>query len=112
GAVYVPLDPEYPVERLAFMVEDAAVEVVLLHQLSKEKLPSCDAKIIEVDKVLATAIEVSSVIEVERAATDPAYMIYTSGSTGKPKGAINTHGGIVNRLWWMQSEYQLQPADS
>src|SRR5260221_11274674 len=38
-------------------------------------------------------------------------MIYTSGSTGQPKGALNAHAGIVNRLQWMQSEYQLGPAD-
>ncbi|HRQ25328.1 MAG TPA: amino acid adenylation domain-containing protein, partial [Anaerolineales bacterium] len=40
-----------------------------------------------------------------------AYMIYTSGSTGKPKGALNTHAGIFNRLYWMQSEYRLTPDD-
>ncbi|PYS22960.1 MAG: non-ribosomal peptide synthetase, partial [Acidobacteria bacterium] len=41
----------------------------------------------------------------------PAYLIYTSGSTGRPKGALNTHGAIVNRLLWMQSEYGLRPDD-
>ena len=41
----------------------------------------------------------------------PAYIIYTSGSTGQPKGVINTHAGIVNRLRWMQDEYQLTASD-
>ncbi len=44
-------------------------------------------------------------------ADNAAYMIYTSGSTGRPKGVVNTHRGIVNRLVWMQQEYQLTEAD-
>ena len=38
-----------------------------------------------------------------------AYLIYTSGSTGRPKGVMNTHGGLLNRLLWMQAEYRLDP---
>jgi len=112
GAAYVPLDPSYPSERLAYMVEDARVPVLLTQRRCLEVLPEHGARTLCLDS------------EWERMATQPtsnpasgvgaddlAYVIYTSGSTGRPKGAMNTHRGVTNRLLWMQSAYALSGAD-
>jgi amino acid adenylation domain-containing protein len=108
GAAYVPLDPSYPQERLAYMLEDAWVPVLLTQTALLAHLPSHVAKTICLDTFWET--------ERCEAETNPAsgvqpdniaYMIYTSGSTGKPKGVMNTHRGIVNRLYWMQQQYGL-----
>jgi amino acid adenylation domain-containing protein len=106
GGAYVPLDPAYPAERLAFMLEDAAVPVLLTQAHLVERLPAHGARVV--------------VLEEERDRRDrkdfkdpdrAAYAIFTSGSTGRPKGALNAHRGIVNRILWMQQEYGLTPAD-
>ncbi len=112
GAAYVPIDPDYPADRVAFMLADAGATVVVTHLEVAARLHT-DAIVLALDEA-GEALD-------ERPATppvasigpdDPAYMIYTSGSTGRPKGAINTHRGIVNRLRWMQAFYQLTPADA
>ncbi|HSG40608.1 MAG TPA: amino acid adenylation domain-containing protein, partial [Thermoanaerobaculia bacterium] len=77
GAAYVPLDPEYPAERLAFMVEDSGVAVTLT------------------EESLAGIAGDSSDPEVPVSAEYPAYVIYTSGSTGRPKGVIVRHGNAT-----------------
>lgn len=109
GGAYVPLDPEYPLDRLAFMLKDTRAPVVITTSNLRQKLPPSSANILCLDELNAgPAIENSG-----RSAqpTNLAYVIYTSGSTGKPKGAMNEHRGIVNRLLWMQEQYQLTPAD-
>jgi amino acid adenylation domain-containing protein len=114
GAGYVPLDPEYPPDRLAAMLEDAEPPVVVtrsdLHPLLPP-LPSgassicVDTERHAIDSQLTSAPE--GVVSGELA-----YVIFTSGSTGRPKGAQNHHRGIVNRLTWMQSQYGLGPDDA
>lgn len=113
GGAYVPIDPEYPAERVAFMMHDAGASVVLTQKKLMGQLPSYDGMVVSLDndwEQLAQESEEnpSNISD----PTDPAYMIYTSGSTGRPKGAINAHRGICNRLLWMQKQYQLTPADT
>jgi amino acid adenylation domain-containing protein len=112
GGAYVPMDPEYPKDRLAFMLEDSSVKVLLTQGKLADSLPKCNARLTRLDTDWPL-IEGESDADVERrvSAEHLAYMIYTSGSTGKPKGAMNTHRGIVNRLLWMQDAYQLTAAD-
>ena len=117
GAAYVPLDPEYPQERLSIMMEDAGIEVVLTQQYLSERLAFAapdghTLTTLYLDQMWAAVAQQStSNPDVKVEAGNAVYMIYTSGSTGRPKGVINTHGGIVNRLIWMQQEYQLTEAD-
>ncbi len=132
GAAYVPLDPAYPAERLAFMVEDAAVGVLLTHGAAARALPphgAAVAAVIELDlaALLADAPDRPGAqpearpagrpddrSEPRLPAADPddlAYVIYTSGSTGKPKGAMNSHRAVVNRLLWMQQAFGLTGED-
>src|SRR5258707_11208822 len=91
------------------MRSDADVAVLPTTSASGEIIPATKAAVILLDEAW-TQSDDDSPIPLP-AQTDPAYMIYTSGSTGQPKGALNAHAGIVNRLQWMQSEYQLGPAD-
>ena len=119
GAAYLPLDTDYPPERLADMVADAMPACVLTRSDVAEALPS-DAPLWRLDDTALrerlAALPAHAVADDERSAMlrpeHPAYVIYTSGSTGKPKGAVIPHRGVVNRLDWMQREYDLQADDA
>ncbi len=95
GAAYLPVDPGYPADRVAFMLADADPVLVLDADALRE---------LEDGPVPAVALP-------EVRGGDPAYVIYTSGSTGRPKGVVVEHAAIVNRLRWMQEEYRLGPDD-
>ncbi|MGW4806846.1 amino acid adenylation domain-containing protein [Kitasatospora sp. NPDC004272] len=111
GAAYLPLDTEYPAERLAGMVEDARPVCVL----TPPGAPAPWA----VDGVPVLPVDTAGPEEAEDAAsTGPgpgpdhaAYVIFTSGSTGRPKGVLVTHRAIVNRLEWMREMYAIGAAD-
>ncbi|HEY9420388.1 MAG TPA: condensation domain-containing protein, partial [Thermoanaerobaculia bacterium] len=109
GAAYVPLDPEYPQDRLAYMLEDARAEAILTQERLVDRLPRHEMPVILLDREdLAGEDELPA----SGAMPDnPAYVIYTSGSTGRPKGVVVPHRGVVNRLLWGQGDYGLTPAD-
>lgn len=109
GGAYVPLDPAYPRERLTHMCEDARMQLVVTRagELSRTR----DAFPAGIRFVTLTGSESAPRGTLVGTPDDAAYVIFTSGSTGRPKGAMNAHKGIVNRLQWMQEEYQLTPAD-
>ena len=109
GAAYVPLDPEYPTERLSFMLSDSATPIILTQSPLVKLLPSATVLLLDDDG--DTGGGDAKFDWQPPAPDDAAYMIYTSGSTGLPKGALNSHRGIVNRLLWMQEQYALSGAD-
>ncbi len=109
GGAYVPVDPEYPYERIAYMLGDADAEVVLTQSAHLDLFGDA-VQVVCVDDLDLSGRPAAA--PSRRIGSDnAAYVIYTSGSTGRPKGAVNTHGGIVNRLLWMQSAYQLSARD-
>ena len=118
GAAYLPLDPDYPAERIGFMLADAAPAVVLTCGSVASDLPPGDAPVLVLDAPNPPQADgreddqegVRQLLTPPRP-DHPAYVIYTSGSTGRPKGVVVTHRAIVNRLLWMQAEYDLQPGD-
>jgi amino acid adenylation domain-containing protein len=113
GGAYVPLDVSYPQERLDFMMEDAGVEVVISKGEEGVKAGGVKAEVLEVDVMREElAKEGGEDLGVEVEEENAAYVIYTSGSTGLPKGVVNTHGGLTNRLLWMQDMYQMTSADT
>ncbi|MDR6979072.1 amino acid adenylation domain-containing protein/non-ribosomal peptide synthase protein (TIGR01720 family) [Streptomyces sp. 3330] len=96
GAAYLPVDPDYPPDRVRYMLDDASPALVVTPEVY--------------GRLAAEAVADGGVLP-RADPREPAYMIYTSGSTGRPKGVLVPHQGIVNRLLWMQSAYELAPGD-
>ncbi len=125
GGWYVPLDPSYPENRLAFMLTDlSGIEgfPVLLIGAEQEALaerlcPQPERRLCLTGHgaVRGSTALAPTLAAPRRVRLEPehlAYTIYTSGSTGQPKGAMNSHQGICNRLQWMQDAYSLSAADT
>ena len=112
GGAYLPLDHTYPSERLAFMLEDARVPVLVTQQSIADQLHISEARTVCLDTA-APMLEQQSTAEPGFTATidDMAYVIYTSGSTGRPKGVQITHKGLLNLVYWHQQAFELTPSD-
>ena len=109
GGVYVPLDPEYPVERLRYMLEDAQASVVVTQDHLLERLTGSGAQVFCIDSEWSKAGRQSRENPAVRVGVENAvYVIYTSGSTGRPKGVVLTDGLLSNLIHWHQRE--LSPA--
>ena len=97
GGAYLPLDPDYPAERLAFMLEDAGARVLVTQSGLLDSLPRGRAHIVRLDAdaaAIAAAPATAPALALDP--HHPAYVIYTSGSTGTPKAVVVSHGGIPN----------------
>jgi surfactin family lipopeptide synthetase A len=112
GGAYLPLDPGFPFERLTFMLEDAAVPVLLTQQHLSTQFPKNHAKIVCIDSdgsVLAQQSETN--LPSLSTSASLAYVIYTSGSTGRPKGVQLPQRAIVNFLLSMREQPGLTAQD-
>lgn len=109
GAAYLPLDPDYPEQRLAYMLRDAAPVCAVTDRAGR--LPEDTGTPL----VVLEGLDVSEYLWVNPSRpltpAHPAYVIYTSGSTGRPIGVVVSHGAIDNRLRWMQGAYGLTADD-
>ncbi|MBK5540914.1 amino acid adenylation domain-containing protein [Pseudomonas sp. TH07] len=112
GGGYVPIDPGYPAERIAYMLADSAPVALLLHGATRHLLPEVAAPLIDLDQPLWHHQPHDDLAVPGSSPRNLAYVIYTSGSTGQPKGVINEHRALVNRLLWMQQAYGLTAADA
>jgi nonribosomal peptide synthetase DhbF len=119
GAAYVPLDPDYPEERLRFMLEDAEPKVVVTLR-AFAGLPAVSAMrcVLLDDPSQAAALDAApgdNPVDADRVAPiaplHPAYVIYTSGSTGIPKGVVISVAGLVNHMLWMLDAYPVDASD-
>lgn len=113
GGAYVPLDPAYPQERLALMIEDSQVPIIVTEQDQLTRLPDTQATVVCLDTD-QQAIAQHSPENLDSGVTPDhlAYTIYTSGSTGKPKGVQVLHRGLVNFLTSMSVAPGLTPEDT
>ncbi|MFF1410922.1 amino acid adenylation domain-containing protein, partial [Streptomyces sp. NPDC058289] len=114
GAAYMPVDPAYPADRIAYLLQDADPALVLTVGETEEMLPAGS----RTPRLVLDAPEVVASLE-SRPATDPtdgdrssalqplhpAYVIYTSGSTGRPKGVVVTHANVANLAAWARDEF-------
>ncbi len=109
GAAYVPLDPSEPRERLAFILEDAAVPLLLTQQHLAESLQPISADVVCVDRVWKEISRYSTEHRESGVLADNLVsVIYTSGSTGNPKGTLITHRGLVNCLHSSVRRYEVE----
>jgi amino acid adenylation domain-containing protein/FkbM family methyltransferase len=112
GGAYVPLDPGLPAERLAYMLEDSGVAVLLTQERLRGILPASEVPALDVDAAWDSVARESAENPAPVVApSNVAYVIYTSGSTGRPKGVMNQHRGVVNRLVWMQAHFGIGADD-
>lgn len=112
GSGYLPLDPDYPAERLAFMLKDAQVPVVITGKELRKNLPESDVKFIDLD---SNPLEIAQQ-SLENPANavssnDLAYAIYTSGSTGQPKAVCIPHYSLSSYLQSIVLPLGIEPSD-
>jgi amino acid adenylation domain-containing protein len=111
GGCYVPIDPEHPSERVAWLLRDSGAAVVLTQAGLRGRLPASGARVLEVDGRLEGSVEEPDAAPM---AVDPArlaYVIYTSGSTGTPKGVGIPHRALARHMGWMQRVHPLAADD-
>lgn len=111
GGAYIPLDPDYPSERLAYMMEDSGLDFVITKSWIHERLPLTDQQtVIDVDRV-DLSDQSGDNPDVALSGDNLAYVIYTSGSTGKPKGVSVTHGPLSMHLQAVAERYGITAED-
>ncbi|NDI36677.1 non-ribosomal peptide synthetase [Chengkuizengella sediminis] len=111
GGAYLPMSPQFPQERISFMLKDSECKLVLTQKEFKEKI-SFEGEIIVLNDSKNYINEKNDIkVKDISSSEDLAYIIYTSGSTGKPKGVMIKHHSVVNRITWMQHKYPLQESD-
>jgi amino acid adenylation domain-containing protein len=112
GGAYVPLDPTHPRERLAFMLDDAGVSILLTRRDLAAQVPERPVTLYLDDGADDAAHLPPRVPHPLRASPDSlAYVIYTSGSTGRPKGVEVSRGALTNRVAWYGAAYGVTPQD-
>lgn len=108
GAAYVPVDPDYPTDRIGWILEDSTPALLLTTAQVDTELPP-----VPVRRLLLDDLPPAPAARPPRRlpAQSPAYVIFTSGSTGRPKGVVVPHASIVTNLRYMQDQFQLGTED-
>lgn len=123
GGAYLPLDLNYPKQRLALMLEETQVGLILTQEQWQESLPEFNGEVLCLDSVLSSSFSLSTEksslkaelrtkTELSTMADSLAFVFYTSGSTGKPKGVMATQRSAVNYLTSIVRDYEVSPADT
>nr|WP_280922048.1 non-ribosomal peptide synthetase [Paenibacillus sp. PvR133] len=117
GGAYVPIDPQFPQERIRYMLEDSGARLLLIQSHLRESAsfagtePLGGLSLVDLNDPSAYD-EDGSNLEPASGPEHLAYVIYTSGSTGKPKGVMVEHRPVINRLLWMQNAYPIDSRDT
>lgn len=107
GSHYVPVDPEYPEKRLAYILDDTKSNIIITQSDLASRAGSFSGHVVCFDDIAEKLLDYSEDNpDVSVTPDHTAYIIYTSGSTGKPKGVEITHAGLSNLVAWHQREYQ------
>ena len=109
GGAYVPIDPDYPEERIAFMLQDCGSPVVLTQSSLRDRLVS-ETRVVEVDRgkhLKRSTRNLGPMSGPEHLA----YIIYTSGTTGRPKGVLQTHQNVQTLMEGLEETLMLGPQD-
>jgi non-ribosomal peptide synthetase-like protein len=112
GGAFVPLDPSFPADRVAFIAEDASLRYLLTTSTMREKTQGLPCRVLELDKATdALAAQSSTDPYIRVSPTALCYIIYTSGTTGRPKGVAISHANIANFLRVIPSIYGVKHTD-
>ncbi|WP_281203447.1 non-ribosomal peptide synthetase [Nocardiopsis trehalosi] len=114
GAAYLPIDPDFPAERIAAMCADSAAALAVTARGAGDRLPAGLPLLRLDDPATAAAVDAHAAAGPVRTPVDPAtaaYHLYTSGSTGRPKGVVVSHGALLNFLTDMADRFPLAPGD-
>ncbi|MEO0868582.1 MAG: amino acid adenylation domain-containing protein [Cyanobacteria bacterium J06642_11] len=115
GAAYVPIDPNYPTDRIKYILEDTQVEILLSQTPIESTLKTClsgqNTTLICLDRDLSITDYPCPNPQVSVDVDHLIYVIYTSGSTGSPKGVMISHNGICNQIAWRQAAFPLNEQD-
>ncbi|MED5388641.1 MAG: condensation domain-containing protein, partial [Pseudomonadota bacterium] len=111
GGAFLPLDPDYPQDRLHYMLEDSGARLLLTDSNGQACLPTVETVRPVVVEALTLEVYARSVLETVLHPDQLAYVIYTSGSTGKPKGVALTHGGLSMHVQTIGERYGMTPED-
>ena len=115
GACYVALDPNYPSDRLEFMISDSQISMLVTTSKTLASLPLDNESIVNAVCLDKEGFQIMSMddqnLEIKQASESPLYILYTSGSTGIPKGVVGHHQGAINRFSWMWREYPFQEGE-
>ena len=113
GGVYIPIDPEYPEDRIRYMLEDSQTAYILTTSAhdarARELVDDKQVQVLLTDGVLDAFPRTA--VNIELQPSDLAYIIYTSGSTGRPKGTLLAHQGVINLSTWMREYFELSHED-
>jgi bacitracin synthase 3 len=119
GAAYLPIDAEYPGDRIKYMLEDSHVKLLLYQECLKDRITFNVEDVVDAAEVECLVLDKKNFSHRRQAKPkniyqkgDLAYIIFTSGSTGKPKGVMVQHNSIVNTLLWRKSYYEFGPGDA
>ncbi|MGB7606024.1 MAG: amino acid adenylation domain-containing protein, partial [Lutisporaceae bacterium] len=110
GAAYLPIDPKYPIDRIAYMIEDSKTRILLTDFQPKDMLGENTELILLKDEELYKGENAN--LEIINTPKDIAYVIYTSGSTGKPKGVMIEHSSLINLCKWHIDYYEVTEKDN
>ncbi|ODB35868.1 hypothetical protein BB427_16300 [Pseudoalteromonas sp. BMB] len=113
GGAYVPLEPSYPKSRMDYLLSDTGIQVVLTHEPTASLLAGEHCELLNLSEDLCHDFSTDNInsVDLGLSAQNLAYIIYTSGSTGNPKGVMIEHRSVVNRISWMENQYQLKESD-
>ncbi|MEC1575620.1 non-ribosomal peptide synthetase, partial [Bacillus haynesii] len=111
GGAYLPIDPEYPLERMRYMAFDSQVKVIISDVPLAKGLTAESIELIHMDDERIAEQDRSDIDNVNQSG-DLAYVIYTSGSTGKPKGVMIEHQSLINLCRWHQSCFEVGQNDN
>ncbi|WP_370272612.1 amino acid adenylation domain-containing protein [Legionella sp. km535] len=119
GAAYLPIDINFPEQRVSYILEDAQVSLILTSNKQKNQLENITKQIpgnilnyLVENELCANNTDFESYVDNISCSTEPtdlAYVIYTSGTTGQPKGVMIEHRSIVSRLLWLKNTHKLEP---
>lgn len=114
GAAYVPMDPDFPVERLRYIAKDSEISFILVDDTTQPQFEDFELPLINIDHLKLDRNLASTINDAEKEFNpgDEAYVIYTSGSTGKPKGVSISHRSMLNFLQGMSTTPGFSPEDN